>query len=286
MNRRELFKRSILLAFAGNYLQSVLSQTNANKISIGACDWSIGMNSDPGAFELARQIGLNGIQVNMGSIENNLHLRNKEMQDQYKEMSRQSGIKISSLALGEFNNIPFKSDPRTEQWLWDTIDVAVNLDAKLILLAFFAKNDLRNDALGKKEVIKRLGKVICKAERLGVILGIESYLSAREHMDIIDAVGSKNLKVYYDFRNSADAGYDVVKEIQWLGKDSICELHMKENGSLLGKGTMDWEKIAKTLSKMDYYGYGWMQIESSLPQNADVVNSYRKNLAYLKTIFN
>ena len=120
---------------------------------------------------------------------------------------------------------------------------------------------------------------------MNVILGIESYLTAEEHMDIIDQVGSKSIKVYYDFRNSADAGNDVIKEIQWLGRDAICELHMKENGFLLGQGTMDWRKIAETLTEMKYRGDGWMQIEGARPQGADIVESYKHNLHFLQNLF-
>jgi len=285
MNRRELLKQSALMAFFGSGLPGASNNFGGNKIRIGACDWSIGKGSDPGAFDVAKQIGLEGIQVNIGTLDNNLHLRNKDVQENYKKSALRSGIKIASLALAEFNSIPYKSDPRTEEWIWDSIDVASNLDAKLILLAFFYNNDLRNDDKGKKEVIKRLKIVAPKAEKLGVILGIESYLSAEELMDIIQSVGSKNIKVYYDFRNSADAGYDVIKEIKWLGKDIICELHIKENGSLLGKGTLDWKKIAETLIDMDYHGNGWMQIEGALPENAAIIESYRQNLRFLKDCF-
>lgn len=187
--------------------------------------------------------------------------------------------------MAELNNVPYKSDPRTEEWVSDSIDVAKNLGVNVVLLAFFHKNDLRNDDAGKKEVIGRLKKVASKAERMGITLGIESYLSAEELVDIIQKVGSKSIKVYYDFRNSADAGYDVIKEIKFLGKEAICELHMKENGFLLGKGTMDWKKIGETLMEMNYYGDGWMQIEGATPEGADIVQSYRHNLKYLQDIF-
>jgi sugar phosphate isomerase/epimerase len=286
MKRRELIKRSALLGLlAGCGFSDVFPGVMKKRVKIGACDWSIGKGSDLGAFEVAKKIGLEGIQVDMGSSADNLHLRNIELQKRYMEEASKSGIKISSLALGELNNIPYKSDPRTEEWVWDSIDVADNLNARVILLAFFSKNDLRNDEKGKKEVIKRLKMVAPKAEKMGVTLGIESYLSAEELMDIIHSVGSKNIKVYYDFRNSADAGYDVIKEIKWLGKDMICELHMKENGQLLGKGSLDWKKIGNTLLDMDYYGNGWMQIEWSSPKDADIIESYKHNLKYLKEAF-
>jgi sugar phosphate isomerase/epimerase len=285
MTRREYIKHSALLAlFAGMGIHDTFSLGKL-KLKIGACDWSIGKSSDIGAFEVARQIGLSGIQVNMGSEKNDLHMRQPAMQKAYLEESKSTKIKIASLAIGELNNVPYKSDPRTEQWVEDSIDVAKALGVNVILLAFFSKNDLRNDTAGKEEVIQRLKRVAPKAEKLGITLGIESYLSAEEHLDIIQRVGSKSIKVYYDFRNSADAGYDVIKEIKLLGRDSICELHIKENGKLLGDGTLDWRQIGETLAHLDYKGDGWMQIEWSLPEGKPVVSGYQHNLQYLKTSF-
>ena len=121
---------------------------------------------------------------------------------------------------------------------------------------------------------------------MGITLGIESYLSAEEHLDIMQRVGSNSIKVYYDFRNSADAGYDVVREIKLLGKEAICELHIKETGKLLGEGTLDWKKIGETLSEINYVGDGWMQIEWAIPDGADIVENYKHNLKFLKEAFN
>jgi sugar phosphate isomerase/epimerase len=208
------------------------------------------------------------------------------MQRAYLEASNKTGVKISSLAIGELNNVPYKSDPVTEEWVSDSIDVAKNLGVSVVLLAFFDKNDLRNDEAGKKEVIRRLRKVTAKAEKAGVTLGIESYLSAKEHLDIMDKIGSKNVKAYIDFRNTADAGYDPIKEVKQLGRDNICELHMKENGFLLGQGSLRWQRIRDAIYEMDYYGDGWMQIEWAMPNNADIVQSYKHNVAFLRTLFN
>ena len=284
INRRQWLKQSTLMAALLN--AGFLSANHERKkIRISACDWSLGKSSDPGSFEVAKSIGLEGVQLNLGSESNNMHLRESTVQQAFKEASKKSGVAIASLAIAELNKVPYKSEPRTEQWVWDSVDVAKAFDVKVILLAFFGNNDLRNDEPGKKEVVRRLKMVAAKAESLGITLGIESYLSAEGHMDIIQQVGSKSIKVYYDFRNSADAGYDVIKEIQWLGKDMICELHMKENGFLLGKGTLDWAKICRTLLAMEYFGNGWMQIEGATPNGGDIVQSYKHNLDFLKRSF-
>lgn len=286
LTRRHLLKHSAWLAvFAGLPFNMAPIATKKKYFKIGACDWSLGKGSDPGAFEIAKQIGLDGIMVDMGSEKDNLHLREKNVQQQYLELSKQNDIKISSIAIGELNGVPYKSDPRTEEWVWDSVDVAKNLNVSVVLLAFFYKNDLRHDDAGKKEVIRRLKKVAPHAEKNKIILGIESYLNADEHLDIIDKVGSPNIKVYYDFRNTADAGHDTAAEFKKLGKNMVCELHIKENGFLLGKGTLDWQDIGNAVYDSGYYGDGWMQIEGAIPDGANTIESYKHNLRFLKNIF-
>lgn len=285
MNRRELLK----LSAAGFGLSafdnlSELFSPNKNGIKIGACDWSIGKANDVGAMELGKKIGLDGVQLSMGNTDNQMHLRQKLVQQSYKAAATKLNIQFSGLALGELNEVPYKSDPRAEEWVSDSIDVARDLGVKVVLLAFFSKGDLKNDATGQREVINRLKKVAPKAERAGIILGIESWLSAGEHMKIIDAVASENIKVYYDVCNSEQMGYDIYKEIRWLGKQGqICEFHMKENGFLLGTGKVDFKKVRSAIEDIDYKG--WVQIEGAVPANQPIFESYVKNLDYLHSIF-
>jgi sugar phosphate isomerase/epimerase len=288
MNTRRLFLQQLawVTAFAGSSFDLIAEPSSKKRtFKIGACDWSLGKSCDIGAFEVAKEIGLDGIMVNMGSESNQLRLRDLSVQQEYLQYSKATGIEISSIAIAELNNIPYKSDPRTEQWVWDSVEVAKNLSVPVVLLAFFGNNDLRNDLKGKQEVIRRLRRVAPHAEKNGIILGIESYLSADEQIDIIDQVGSKNIKVYYDFCNVTDAGLDTVKEFKKLGKERICELHMKENGFLLGSGVNDWKAIGKVVHETNYKGDGWMQIEGAIPKGGDRVKSYQQNVQFLKNIF-
>lgn len=286
LTRRELLRNGVGLMGATTFnTGSFWDFLHKKHFQIGACDWSIGKTADVTGLQLAKDIGLDGLQVSLGTLKNNMHLRHKELQQQYINMSKKTGVKISSLGIGELNQIPYKSDPRTEEWVWDSIDVAKNLGVTVILLAFFSKGDLRNDPEGKSAVVKRLKMVAPKAEKMGITLGLESYLTAEEHLDIMDRVGSKAVKVYYDFRNAADAGNDVVKEIKLLGKNNICEIHMKENGFLLGEGTLDWSNIANTLEEVGYHGDGWMQIEWAKPKDMDLAKAYQHNLGFLRNNF-
>src|SRR4028118_1849662 len=158
ISRRKLLANSatiVALSPLSSFKQIFIKEPR-KKFRIGACDWSIGKDSSVEAFDVAKQIGLDGLMVNMGSVQNNLHLRTTAMQKAYLNAANRTGVRISSLAIGELNNVPYKSDPRTEEWVWDSIDVAKNMGAPVILLAFFGKNDLRKDEAGTKEVIRKL----------------------------------------------------------------------------------------------------------------------------------
>jgi sugar phosphate isomerase/epimerase len=235
---------------------------------------------------VAKSIGLDGVQVNLGTRQDGMHLRNKNTQIQFRDKAKETGIAISSMAIGELNNVPYKSDNQTDAWVFDAIDAATFFNVEVVLLAFFSKNDLRNDAKGVDTVIQKLKQVMPYAEKNKITLGIESYLTAEEHLDIMDKVGSNNLKVYYDFRNAQDAGNDIYHEIKLLGNKNICELHLKENGAFLGKADIDWVKISRALNDIDFHPDKWMQIEGALPPKYDFIHGHQQNLTFLKSIFN
>lgn len=283
ISRREATK---CIGLAAAALAAPFAARSASKLEegflIGACDWSIRGHSKVEALYTAQKIGLDGVQLSLGTAENNMHLRNPDVQNAYREASKATGVKFGGLAIGELNAIPYKSDPRTEEWVSDSIDVAKAMGCGVILLAFFSNGDLKNDAAGQREVIKRLRRVAPKAEKLNITLGIESWLSAEEHMNIIDAVGSPNVRVYYDVANATKMGYDIYKEIPFLGKQ-ICEVHMKENDALLGKGVVDFRKVRRALDDIGYRG--WIHLEGGIPKGGDMLESYIANRKFLRDIF-
>ncbi len=252
---------------------------------IGACDWSLGKKDSPEVAQIAQLVGLHGAQINMGNPANNMWLRDPKIQKLYKETFKKHNVKISGLALGDLNSYPLKSDPRTEQWVADSVDVAVKLKVKNVLLAFFEKGDLKGDEEGTRVVIEKLKRVMPIAEKAGITFGIESWLNAKEHLYIIEQVASPNLKVYYDVANSNTMGYDIYQEILDLGKaNQICEFHAKENGFVLGNGKVDFKKVKDCLLQIGYKG--WLQIEGATPQNMTIENAYFENTKFLKNLLN
>ena len=248
---------------------------------IGVCDWTIGKTADPASLEAAKQIGLDGVQVDFGRGDNDLPLFDPKLQKRFLDEVKKQEMEIASLAMGVLNNIPYKSDQRAERWVEEGIDVAKAMRTDIILLAFFGNGDLQNDEQGTNMVIKRLREVAPKAEKAGVTLAIESWLSAEQHVDIIERVGSPAVKVYYDVANSHKAGYDIYSEIRQLGR-FICQFHAKDYDDLYGKGSIDFERLR---SAMDDAGYrGWLVMEGT-KMPLGVEESCRYDAEYLRTIF-
>lgn len=285
LTRRQMLVRSAQATAAlalSSLFAPLFAAPEKRRFRIGACDWSMGKMADPAAFEVAKQIGLDGVQVSLGTVANDMQLRKAEMQQQYRDAAKKAGLEIASLAIGEMNNVPYKSDPRTIAWVSDSIDACQALGVRVVLLAFFSNGDLRDDQAGVAEVVKRLKAVAPKAEKAGVVLGIESWLSAEEHLDILKRVGSKAVQVYYDVCNSNDRGYDIYREIRRLGRKRICELHFKENGALLGKGKVDFAKVRAALDDIGYRG--WIQIEGAVPAGAPMLESYQANCKFVRSV--
>jgi L-ribulose-5-phosphate 3-epimerase len=248
---------------------------------LGICDWTIGKTADPGSFELAKRIGLDGVQVDFGSGENSLPLFDEQLQQDILDAARTQKMEIASLAMGVLNNVPYKSDPRAERWVRRGIEVAETMGAKIILLAFFGNGDLKGDEQGTNEVVQRLRQVAPDAEVAGVTLGIESWLSAEQHIDIIERVGSQAVKVYYDVANSHKAGYDIYKEIRRLGP-LICQFHAKDYDNLYGKGSIDFKEVRAAIDDAGYRG--WLVIEGTKTP-LGLEESYRYDAEYLRGIF-
>ncbi|MDG2124178.1 MAG: sugar phosphate isomerase/epimerase, partial [Verrucomicrobiales bacterium] len=243
---------------------------------IGVCDWTLKKTADVGSLALAKRIGLDGVQVDLGSgaeTDEALPLMSAELQGQFLAESKKTGVVIPSLAMGVLNSVPYKGDGPAEAWVEASVDVAVKMGVKVVLLAFFGLGDLRDDDAGKAKVVERLKKLMVKAEAAGVTYGIESWLTADELIEILDEVGSKNLKIYYDVGNMHRVRENIYSAIPKLGRDRICEFHAKDYDDLYGKGSIDFPRLRNVMGGIGYHG--WVIMEGTkMPLGVEESNRY------------
>lgn len=291
LSKSRLTRRAVLTrSFQAGAAMAVLSPLHpllaapaSRWFKIGACDWSLGKRCDPAAFDLAKQIGLDGIQVDMGNLGQAAGLRSPELQKKYLDAQKASGLGIASIAFCIMNSVPLKGDPRAAQWLLDGIDAAKALEVGIVMPAMFGNGDLdmkRTEEID--QLVKVLKKAAAKAEKQEIIIALENYLSAEDNMRIIDRVASPAVKVYYDVGNSTDKHRDIYKEIRELGKKKLlCEFHAKDAGFMLGQGRIDFQAVRKAMDDVEFSG--WIHIEAAHPHG--LIPDYTADCKFLKGIF-
>ena len=255
-------------------------QKTAYNLRLGVCDWTIAKTGDPAAFELAASLGLDGVQVSLVPKGDSLALADPALRQVFLRAARKARIPIASFAIGDLNDVPLKSDPRAEKWLAKGIDVAAAMNVKVILVPFFGKGELRNDPAGIDAVVAALKRLAPKAEARGIVLALESYLSAGDNLKILDRVGSPAVRGYYDVGNSQDMGYPILDEIRQLGAH-IVEVHAKDTKDLYGKGSMDFPAVRKALEDIGYKG--WFVLEGT-KMPLGVEESVRYDTDYLRAV--
>jgi len=269
--RRELLQlgggTAIGLAGLG-WVSALRAEEAKDRPRIGVCDWSLGAKRKA-VFEQAKALGLEGVQISPDLKGGKLSYADPAEQELYKDIVKQTGVQVASVGLTVTNSFPLASDPRGAAWLEQTIDAAAALGCKTTLLACFANGDLlAGKELKKKDVdelVARLKDAAPKAKAKGVVLGLESWLSAKDTMMILDRVDSPAMGMYYDIANSTLRGYDVPAEIRQL-KDRICEFHFKDNKGPLGQGDVKIEPVCEAIREIGFKG--WIVLEGHFGDRA------------------
>jgi sugar phosphate isomerase/epimerase len=92
---------------------------------------------------------------------------------------------------------------------------------------------------------------------------------------------SKAVLTYYDIGNSAGKGFDPVREIRWLGKKRICQMHLKDNPNYLGEGKIDVPGVLKAMRDIGFDGFA--NLETVAPSKS-VEADMKRNLSYLRKV--
>ena len=125
------------------------------------------------------------------------------------------------------------------------------------------------------------------AEKAGVVIGIETSLSAAEEVTLLKQIGSPAIKIYFNFSNPLKEGRDLITELKILGKDRICMMHASNKDSvwLQNDPQINMVQVKQALDEMGWTG--WLVVERSRDANKprDVKGNYGANTSYLKKIF-
>ncbi|HEY1948018.1 MAG TPA: sugar phosphate isomerase/epimerase family protein [Bryobacteraceae bacterium] len=280
VSRRRILQSS--LAVASLAAPGLRGAKGDLKLKIGVTDWTLNLGADPEAVPLAARLGFAGVQLSFGRklADGKLPLDNPETIAHYLQLSKENRIPIDGTCVDKLHDNGLKSDKQAPKWVSDSIRLTRELHTKVLLLPFFGRWALKTQA-EMDYTADALKELAPEAEKADVILGLEDTISAEDNVRIMERARSKNVLVYYDVGNSNEAGFDVVKEIRWLGKNRICQFHFKDNPGYLGEGKIPFDRVMHTIRDMGYSGYANLETDSHPGMlEADL----RRNLMYIRNM--
>src|SRR5215472_434911 len=276
VTRRAFIGAGASAAFAALGLPGLASAGKA-RFKIGVTDWNLKLEGKIESISLARQLGFDGVQISIGKGTEKLPLSDPALQKSFLDESKRVDLPIASLCLEILHKNCLKSDPLGQRWVADSISIAQAMGVRVVLLPFFGKCALETEA-EKDRVGDILKELAPAAEKAGVILGLEDTISARDNVRIMERAQSSAVLTFYDVGNSTNNGFDVVKEIRWLGSARICEVHLKDNPHYLGEGTIDFKAVIDALADIGFDG--WAQLETDCPVSVEA--DMRRNLKFIR----
>jgi sugar phosphate isomerase/epimerase len=250
-------------------------------LRIGVTDWNLRKSAQIEAVALAANLGFEGVEISLGRkpADDKLPLDNAELQAKYLAEAKKNRIRLAGTCLDILHTNFLKSDKLGQKWVADGIRITARLEAKVMLLPFFGKGALTTpqemDYVG--DVLRELAPA---AEKAKVILGLEDTISAQDNVRIMERSRSKAVKTYYDVGNSLDAGFDIIREMRWLGAKRICQIHLKDKG-YLGEGKIDFQLVLKTIRDIGFHGFA--NLETSSPSKS-VEADMKRNLTFLRRL--
>jgi L-ribulose-5-phosphate 3-epimerase len=287
MNNKNV--RLLLLAIL--FAPAMALAQNNQRYKIGLIDLMLLKRQKLGAVTLTKQIGADGVEVDLGGLGTRPTFDNKLLIDsvrqQFLDKAKELNIEIFSLAMTGYYAQSFCGRAEYLQSIQDCITTMKLMNVKTAFLPLGVQCDLRKDPSIRDSVISRLKVAGKMAEAAGVVIAIETALSAKEEVQLLKDINSKGIKIYFNFSNPLKEGRDLYKELKTLGKDRIAMIHASNKDSvwLENDPQIDMQKVKQALDKMKWSG--WLVIERSRDASKpkDVKGNYGANTAYLKRIF-
>lgn len=159
------------------------------------------------------------------------------------------------------------------------------IGAKTILISLFDENAIRNKE-DQETVIRLLRPLADQAQALGIRLGLESEIPAKEFCSFVEKFQHPAMGIYYDIGNMVSMGVDVPAEIHLL-KDFIVGVHVKDRrrgGETvpLGTGDADFPAIFSALKEIGYHGA--YIIQGARDPNRDDISLNRDYYQFVRSL--
>ena len=268
---------------------SLMAQT---RYRVAACDWMMLKRQKIGEFQLAREIGADGVEMDMGPLGQRVLFDNKLRDEHFQQLfchtADSVGIKVPSMAMSGFFAQNFLKRDNYRDLINDCLQSMTVMGAKVAFLPLGGSgHEWKEKGEARTELVRRLHEVGEMARLEGKVIAIRTQLDARANIKLLKEVDSEGIKIYYNLQDAVDQGLDPAKELKKLGAKRVAQIHasLTDSVTLDQDSRIDMYSVKKALDKMNWSG--WLVVERS--RNAkdvrNVKGNYGRNVAYLKEIF-
>lgn len=279
---------AVLLAFGPS---AKAGSKKEQRYKVGVIDLMLLKRQKLSAFPLAKEVGADGLELDMGGLGQRPTFDNKLANDtllaEFLQASKDQGIDICALAMTGFYAQSFPEKETAVQAVGDCIASMKRVGTTVGFLPLGVEGDLLQHPERRPAVVERLREVGRMAEKAGVVIAIETALDAQGEVELLNEVGSPAIKISFNFSNATNGKRDICSELKVLGKDRIAQIHATNRDGvwLQNDPEIDLKRIKKTLDKMRWSG--WLIVERSRDASKprDVRGNYGANVAYLKSVF-
>ncbi|MGB3105913.1 sugar phosphate isomerase/epimerase family protein [Sphingobacterium siyangense] len=291
MNRKKFICDTLALIGVAA-LPSAVFAAPKQRYNVAVIDLMILKRQKLSAFDLAKEIGADGLEVDMGGLGNRITFDSKlddpAQRKAFLDKAKETGITICSLAMTGFYAQSFATRPTYQQMVGDCLDTCQKMGVKVAFLPLGVTCDLVKYPELRPAIVERLRIVGEMAKKAGVIIGIETALDAKAEVDLLKEIGSKHIQIYFNFSNPLKEGRDLIQELTILGKKRICQIHCTDEDGvwLENNKRLHMPLVKRTLDRMGWRG--WLVIERSRDANLSpraVKENFGANTRYVKQVF-
>ena len=272
--------------------QPVFSDVDAgSRYRVAVCDWMILKRQKVGAFLLSKEIGADGVEVDMGSLGSRPNFDNKladaAVRQTFMDAARSNQVEIASMAMSAFYQQSFAERENIDAMLKGCFETMKAMGVRVAFLPLGVAGDLVKRPQIRPAIVTRLKLAGRMAQEYGVVVGIETALDAAGEARLLDEVGSPAVKSYFNISNALQNDRDVSAEIRKLGRNRIVQIHATNtDGVWLEKDPqVNMQQIKTTLDEIGWRG--WLVVERSRDARRakDVRYNFSANVSYLKKVF-
>ncbi|QPH40224.1 sugar phosphate isomerase/epimerase family protein [Pedobacter endophyticus] len=291
-NRRSFIGNMALITGALMLPSQLLSAAGKkSRYKIAVIDLMILKRQKISALPLAKEIGADGLEIDMGGLGNRETFDNRlsdpTVRQEYIAKAKELNIEFCSLAMTGFYAQSFAKRPTYKKMIQDCLDTAKAMNIKVVFLPLGIQGDLVKNPELRAPIVERLKVAGKMASKAGIVIGIESALDANGELQLLKDVGCKHVKSYFNLSNAIKNGRDLHQELRILGRKNIVQIHAtNEDGVWLENDPkIDLNKVKETLDDMGWSG--WLVVERSrdAKQPTNVKYNFSANTRYLKSVF-